>query len=195
VWAVLRRRPQHAPGALALAAVGKYGEAARTQAEWLRRTYPDIEPDRLARVAIRSAERRARFAALITGLPLGGLAALSGELWAQARLVLDVAAIYGLDPTDPARAAEILALLGVYPDVRAARASIRDMNGESAGDGRKPPGLPRFGEATVTLARSAAARAVPGSAIVLASLGAPAAAADLGARAVRFYRERVTDGG
>ena len=195
MWAIIRKHPRHAPGALALAAVAKYGPGAGTQANWLRQTYPDVEPERLARVAIRSAERRARVAALITSLPLGGLGTLSGELWAHARLVLDIAAIYGLDPSDPARAAEILALLGLYPDASAAEASIRDLNGESVGNGRRPPGLPRFGDAAATLVRSAAARAVPGSAIVLASLAAPAAAADLGARAIRFYRDGAIDGG
>ncbi|HKE66389.1 MAG TPA: hypothetical protein VKB59_17285, partial [Micromonosporaceae bacterium] len=189
VWLTVRQQPQHIPSALALAAVGRYADEARTKAEWLRTTYPDVGADRLARVATRTARRRTGLAALATALPFGGVATASGHLWAYARLVLDVAAVYGFDPADPARAADVLALLGIYPDARAARAAVRAASGEAADDGRRAPALPRLGSVTRALGWRTASRVVPASGLILASLAGATDVADLGERAIRFYRD------
>jgi hypothetical protein len=64
----------------------------------------------------------------------------------QLAVVLRIAAIYGRDPGDPTRAAEILVLQGRYPDVAAAAAALRQV-------GRKPPRqLPSTRSATVASA-------------------------------------------
>ena len=47
---------------------------------------------------------------------------------------------------------------------------------------------PRVGVATTAFVRRAADRLVPGSSLVLATLGAAVDVDDLGTRAVRFYR-------
>jgi hypothetical protein len=194
-WAAIKERPRRTPAALALAAVARHAENARAQADWLRRTYPLVEPDRLVRVAIAAAGRRARVAALAAALPLGGVAGLSAQLWAHARLVLEIATLYGFDPAAPARAAEMLALLGVYPDLGSASAAVGAVTGEPVANGRAVP-APRMGVATATAAvvRRAAGKLVPGSAVVLATLGAAADVDDLAARAIRFYRGAGSNG-
>jgi hypothetical protein len=189
LWITIRRQPQHAPGAVALAIVAAHADDARSGAEWLRRTYPDVDAGRLARVAVQTAQRRTRLAALATALPLGGMATASAQVWAYGRLVLDVAAVHGFDPGAPERAADILALLGAYPDVNSARAAVRGVTGETPDDGRRPPALPKFGGAVSALVRRAASHVVPASGVVLASLAGATEVADLGERTIRYYRD------
>jgi hypothetical protein len=111
-------------------------------------------------------------------------------LWTHARLVLEIAALYQVDPREPARAAEILALLEIYPDVGAASAAVRGVtdDADTPADGsRNVPALPTFGAVATTLVRSGVSRAVPGAGVVLAGLAGAATVADVAARAVRFY--------
>jgi hypothetical protein len=191
MWVAVRDRPHRTPAALALAAVAHYGTAAGQQAAWLRETYPSVGIDRLTRVAIRDAQRRARVATAAAVLPLGGLASIATQLWTHARLVLEVAALHRIDPREPARAAEILALLEIYPDLGAAAAAVRGVtdDADAPTDGsRNVPALPKFGAVATTLVRSGVARAVPGAGVVLAGLAGAADVADVAARATRFYR-------
>jgi hypothetical protein len=190
MWAAVRDRPHRTPAALALAAVAHYGTAAGEQAEWLRETYPSVGVDRLARVAIRDAQRRARVATAAAVLPLGGLASIATQLWTHARLVLEVAALHQVDPREPARAAEILALLEIYPDVGAASAAVHGLTDDAdapTDSSRNAPTLPKLGVVATTLVRSGVSRAVPGAGVVLAGLAGAATVADVAARAVRFY--------
>jgi hypothetical protein len=193
LWITIRKQPEHAPGAVALAIVAAHADEARSGADWLRRTYPDVDAGRLARVAIRTAERRTRLAALATALPLGGMATATAQVWAYGRLVLDIAAVYRFDPGAPERAADILALLGAYPDVNSARAAVRGVTGESPDDGRRPPALPKFGGAVSALVRRAASHVVPASGVVLASLAGATEVADLGERTIRYYRDAADE--
>jgi hypothetical protein len=190
MWAAVRDRPHRTPAALALAAVAHYGTAAREQAEWLRETYPTVGVDRLARVAIRDAQRRARVATAAAVLPLGGLASIATQLWTHARLVLEIAALHHVDPREPGRAAEILALLEIYPDVGAASAAVRGLTNDAdapTDSSRNAPALPKLGAVATTLVRSGVSRAVPGAGVVLAGLAGAATVADVALRAVRFY--------
>ncbi|WIM96439.1 hypothetical protein ACTOB_008638 [Actinoplanes oblitus] len=92
------------------------GPRAAAWAAHTRATYPAATPQALARLA---TARFARTAAL-----RGGLSALSGTYapvafmataaLTHAELVLHLAAAYGLDPTHPDRAAEIVVLLPGY---------------------------------------------------------------------------------
>jgi hypothetical protein len=190
IWAAVRDRPERTPAALALAAVAHYGTAAATQATWLRETYPSVGVDRLTKVAVHDAQRRAHVAAAAAVLPLGSLASTATLLWTHARLVLEIAALHQVDPREPARAAEMLELLRIYPDVGAATTAVRgvtDADTPPAG-GRNAPALPKLGAVASTLVRGGLARAVPGAGVVLAGLAGTADVADVAARAIRFYR-------
>jgi hypothetical protein len=190
IWAVVRDRPHRAPAALALAAVAHYGTAAADQAKWLRETYPNVGADRLTKVAVHDAHRRAHVAVAAAALPLGNLASTATQLWTHARLVLEIAALHELDPREPARAAEMLALLQIYPDVGAATTAVRGVtDADTPPDGgRNAPALPKLGAVAATLVRGGVARAVPGAGVVLAGLAGTADVADVAARANRFYR-------
>ena len=190
IWALVRDRPHRAPAALALAAVAHYGTAAADQAKWLRETYPSVGVERLTKVAVHDAQRRAHVAVAAAALPLGNLASTATQLWTHARLVLEIAALHQVDPREPARAAEMLALLQIYPDVGAATTAVRGVtDADTPPDGgRNAPALPKLGAVAATLVRGGVARAVPGAGVVLAGLAGTAEVADVAARAIRFYR-------
>jgi hypothetical protein len=81
----------------------------------MRDRYPDARPDALARLAaaecVRTARRRG---ALTSAAGLLGSAATTGVLArAHAHVVLTIAAAYGIDPTQPERADDLLELLRV----------------------------------------------------------------------------------
>lgn len=192
LWAAVRRRPVLISAALALAAVDHYASSAREQADWLRRTYPRVEPDRLVRIAIRTATQRARLATgtAIVGGPVGATAGFTALTWARSRLVLDVAAIYGVDPADPERAVDVLELLRIYPDRESATRAVITIT-----DGTTPPATESTESRTGTSAPKArlalrlAARLVPGAGLVLDGLRSVAETEDLARRTTRFYRD------
>ncbi|HEY9481750.1 MAG TPA: hypothetical protein VIR00_02210, partial [Micromonosporaceae bacterium] len=110
--------------------------------------------------------------------------------WTHARLVLEVAALHRVDPREPARAAEILALLEIYPDLGAATTAVRGVTDDAdapADSSRNVPALPKFGAVATSFVRSGFSRAVPGAGVVLAGLAGPADVAEVAARAARFY--------
>ncbi|MFV2018506.1 hypothetical protein [Micromonospora sp. LOL_023] len=126
----------YAPELLALAAVDRIGPAARDWAARLRDDYPTASDDALARLAARRFTRIAGAGAVAS--TVAGLLAPALELaavgWAQAALTLHVSAAYQHDPTDRRRAAELLVLTGVHPDVEAARVAVD----AAADDARRP---------------------------------------------------------
>ncbi|GAA2845404.1 hypothetical protein Acy02nite_46820 [Actinoplanes cyaneus] len=116
LWPRLLADPRNAPKLLADAAVETFGPQAAAWADRTRATYPTATPQALARLATarftRAAAQRGLLSALsgtYAPIALVGTAAIT-----HASLVLHVAAAYGLDPTDPERAAEILVLLPSY---------------------------------------------------------------------------------
>jgi hypothetical protein len=115
-WEALRDpdRPAHR---LAELAVAELGPRAAAWADWLRRTYPGAPALGIARLAAQQA-RRQHWALLATEVagPLAPALHLPGIAAVHALLVLRTAAAYGHDPTDPARAAELLDLLGLGED-------------------------------------------------------------------------------
>ncbi|GIF07606.1 hypothetical protein [Actinoplanes siamensis] len=126
LWPRLLADPRNALGLLADTAVRTLGPRAAAWAAHTRATYPAASRKALARLATaqftRAAERRGVLSALsgtYAPIALVATAALT-----HAELVLHLAAAYGLDPTHPDRAAEILVLL---PDYRrgAAWAGLR----------------------------------------------------------------------
>ncbi|GGT29997.1 MULTISPECIES: hypothetical protein [Streptomyces] len=132
-------RPGRLPELLAGFALRHNGpRAARTVAR-LRAEMPDADASALGAAVIARGTR----ATVAEGAFVGGPflvfipVAFCAALLRQARTVMELAAVTGLDPTAPERAAELLVLQGVYPDTEsAARALTADPGGagtQSAG--------------------------------------------------------------
>jgi hypothetical protein len=113
--AVLWTLPRLGPGAArrTVAVMGSNEDAARVQHE--------------ARKAIREAAGNARWAGAILGSSfyVGMAPALAMVYFDQILSVLRIAAIYGRDPNDSDRAAEILVIQGHYRTVKLAEAALR----------------------------------------------------------------------
>jgi hypothetical protein len=98
--------------------------------QWRAKKVVDESPkevDRLARHALRISVGQARRAGAITGSSfyVGMVPAVAMIYCEQLRMVLRIAAIYGRDPEDPARAAEILVFQHRYSTVAQAEAALR----------------------------------------------------------------------
>jgi hypothetical protein len=153
-------------------------------------TYPAASPDGLARLAIRQFTRlsaAAGTAGLATGLA-GGAVELAGVAWAEARLVLHLAAAYGQDPTDPARVVDLLVLTEVYQNAEAAREAVTAASAEGTADN-----LQRLMALLSTRtrgwgARRFATRLLPGAGALLAIADTTSRAQRLAARATAYYR-------
>ncbi len=140
LWQRVLARPEYAAEVLALAAVRRLGPPIAREAEWLRATYPHAGAAALARYVQRRQVRRAGYAALLgtaAGL-VAPAARLAAVLYCQGQLILGTAAAFGLDPTDPDRAAELLTILAVRPSVEQARSAIAAADApadQTSGDG------------------------------------------------------------
>jgi hypothetical protein len=106
--------PDQPPLRLAELAVAEFGPRVAYWAHWLRSTYRNPPATGIARLAAQQA-RRQTWGLLVTEAagPLAPALHLSGTAAVRVLLVLRTAAAYGHDPTDPARASELLDLLGV----------------------------------------------------------------------------------
>ncbi|MGQ5260573.1 hypothetical protein ACTWLT_07440 [Micromonospora sp. ZYX-F-536] len=199
VTARLLDHPGFAPELLALAAVRSLGPGAADWAERLRARYPDAPADGLARLATRRFVRSAGAgggAAALAGL-FAPVAELASVLWTHANLVLHLAAAYGRDPAHPDRAAELLVLTQVHPDVASARDALAaaqvaddpaDGTWARAAEAAWRLAAPLTAQAGGWLALRLASRLLPGAAVLAAALGDAAAADRLAARAVAVYR-------
>ncbi|WP_200209893.1 EcsC family protein [Micromonospora coerulea] len=203
LWDRMRDDPQYAPEHLALEAVRRLGpEAAR----WVARervARPDVPADELADQAVRRFLGLARLSGAVSGVAgLPGAVIDVGVLaWTQARLVLHVAAAYGVDPTHPDRATDLLVLQRVHKVAESARLALGVAAGrERAGAlfgmaGERPLGRVML-QLGVRLAQMAGMRAakrvvakvVPGAAIVLGTWANSSATTDLAGRARALYR-------
>ena len=188
MWTSVKAEPRRAPAAAAIAAVRQLGRGAQQQADWLRTTYPSVDVKRLAKIAHENALARTRWA-ILASVPLLGTAGVAAYSTVQARLVLELAAIFGHEATDPRRAAEVLVLLGVYQDLYDADAAIEAV----LDDQRAVPLVPALGHAGLTghVVRRFAGKFLPGAGLVLDGLASVTAIEELSARATRFYRDRV----
>jgi hypothetical protein len=120
------RDPEHVPERLTLKAVEHLAHPSRTWAEAERSRRPDAAPGRLADHLRDRSARVSRVNGAIAGTPFF-LALVSGYLvylWHEIAMTLRTAALYERDPQDLRAAAELLALMGVHPNVESALASL-----------------------------------------------------------------------
>jgi 3'-5' exoribonuclease len=115
----LRATPTRAPEILALAATERLGPAVR---EWAR-SHTGREA---AEGSVDTHVRLARAGGAATGAAgiVGVLPDLVALGWVQARMVLQIAAALGHDPTDRERTAELLVLWEYFDDVGQARRAL-----------------------------------------------------------------------
>ena len=126
LWSRMKSDPQYAPEHLALDAVRRLGPEAASWAERCRLNHPGISPEALAGRAVRRFTTLARISGSVsgaTGLPAAVLDV--GVLaWTQSRMVLHIAAAYGLDPSAPERAVDLLVLHRVHKGTESARTAL-----------------------------------------------------------------------
>lgn len=190
LWTRIRTRPEYAPELLAVAAVAELGPQARAWADEFRATYPAASPDGLARLATRQFTRlsaAAGMAGLATGLA-GGAVELAGVAWAEARLVLHLAAAYGQDPTDPERVVDLLVLTQVHETPEAAREATTAVAVEGAGENPQRLLALLSTRTRGWSARRFATRLLPGAGALLAIADTTSRVQRLAARAAAYYR-------
>ena len=132
LWDRLRQDPIRSPEHIALAAASTFGPRAAHWAKGKRARFR-VTPAELGVMAKKRHATLARFEGAATGI--GGVVTMVPDMaalaWIQARLVFYVAAAYGYDPNDPMRPAELLVLLGFYPDPATARRRRRAAPGST----------------------------------------------------------------
>lgn len=191
-WEALQHIDQP-PQALADLAVTELGPRAARWAAWLRQTYPGAPVHGLVRLATAHATRGGLALALAeAGGPVTAPLLLPAAAWVRATVVLRVAAAYGLDPTDSARAAELIELLDLDPDDAeqplgfSGAARLATLAGATASAGRY--GVVGFATRRLGLRRTPAA--------VLRALIAASEHTDqlrlLASRAAQYYRRAAT---
>lgn len=203
LWARMKADPQYAPEHLALEAVRRLGPEARRWVERTRAERPGITPDAVADLAVRRFTNLARLSGAVsgaTGLP-GAVIDVGVLAWTQARMVLHIAAAYGLDPTAQERATDLLVLQRVHKVAETARLAL----GVAAGRERAARlfeasaarplsgvmmklGLKLAQMAGIRAAKRMFAKVVPGAAVILGTWVNSAATKDLARRAREHYR-------
>jgi hypothetical protein len=201
LWANMKADPQYAPEHLALEAVRRLGPEAARWADGVRLDQPGITPDALADLAVRRFTNLARISGAVSGaVGLPGAVLDVGVLaWTQARMVLHIAAAYGLDPTSSDRATDLLVLQRVHKAAETARTAL----GVAAGRERASKlfatsdrplagvmlrlGVKLAQMAGIRAAKRMFAKIVPGAAILLGTWVNSAATKDLAKRARRTF--------
>ncbi|WP_157408669.1 hypothetical protein [Actinoplanes sp. N902-109] len=195
-WARILADPGHTPELLALTAVRMVGPRAADWVREVREAYPAAGADAVARLAARQFSRfgavSSVFAAVAgsyASITLLGAAALT-----QAQVALHIAAAYGLDPADEARAVDLLVLGQVHPtreDAAAALAAATDHSYEGTG---LTDAVWRLGKVVTSQAGAWAGirlvnRFFPGTSLLAATLSGHAAAQAAAARATVYYSQ------
>jgi hypothetical protein len=203
LWSKMKSDPQYAPEHLALEAVRRLGPEAARWVERVRDDNPGISADSLADLAIRRFTTLARISGAVsgaTGLP-GAVLDVGVLAWTQSRMVLHIAAAYGLDPAAPDRATDLLVLQRVHKAAETARLALgvaagRERASRLFTDVANRPlsrvmiklGV-RLGQmAGIRAARRMFAKMVPGAAVILGTWVNSAATKDLAARARTQFR-------
>jgi EcsC protein family len=212
LWARMKADPQYAPEHLALEAVRRLGPEARRWVERLRVQNPGITPGALGQLASKRFTNHARLSGAVsgaTGLP-GAVVDVGVLAWTQARMVLHMAAAYGLDPTHPDRATDLLVLQRVHKVAETARLALGVAAGRErasrffATSGDRPLtgvmlklGVRLAHMAGIRAAKRMFAKVIPGAAVVLGTWANSAATKDLARRTRDYYGNnampRITD--
>lgn len=205
LWDKMKADPQYAPEHLALEAVRRLGPEAHEWQERTRAQRPGIPPDALADLAVKRFVNLARLSGAVSGATgIAGAVLDVGVLaWNQARMVLHVAAAYGVDPRDPERATDLLVLQKVHKVAETARLALGVAAGrERAGALLRGSGTPvhrvlvKLGVklaqmAGIRAAKRIFAKIIPGAAIILGTWANSSATTDLAHRARDLYRPRA----
>jgi hypothetical protein len=196
-WAQLIADPGHAPELLALAAVQTIGPRAAEWAERTRAAYPHATPEALARLATRQFTRFGGLTSVFGAIAgsYAPIALLGTAAITQADLVLHMAAAYGLDPTDPERAVDLLLIARIHPNAEEAEAALAAAKRPAYDDdGTFSGALLRLGRLVATQSGSwaslrLASRYFPGVSLLAAILTSTASAQSAAARAAAYYRK------
>jgi EcsC protein family len=203
LWARMKADPQYAAEHLALEAVRRLGPEARRWADQTRAEQPGLDPDALAQRAARRFTHYARLSGAVSGaagLP-GAVVDVGVLAWTQARMVLHMAAAYGVDPSAPERATELLVLQRVHKVAETARVALGVAAGReranrlfAGAEGRPLSGaMMKVGVrlaqmAGVHAAKRMFAKVIPGAGMVLGTWANSAATKDLARRTRELYR-------
>nr|WP_245730675.1 EcsC family protein [Micromonospora pallida] len=207
LWDRMREDPQYAPEHLALEAVRRLGPEAARWAERTRAEQPGISTEALADQAVRRFVNRARLSGAVSGaagLP-GAVIDVGVLAWTQARMVLHVAAAYGVDPRHTDRATDLLVLQKVHKVAESARLALgvaagRERAGALFGRGSQQAlgrvmlklGVRLAQMAGVRAAKRVFAKVVPGAAIILGTWANSSATKDLARRSRALYAQHRT---
>jgi hypothetical protein len=207
LWARMKADPQYAPEHLALEAVRRLGPEAQRWADRQRALNPGITPGTLGQLAVKRFTNHARLSGAVsgaTGLP-GAVVDVGVLAWTQSRMVLHMAAAYGLDPAHADRAMDLLVLQRVHKVAESARLAL----GVAAGRERASRLFTTVAERPLTgvmlklgakLAQMAGIRAakrmfakvIPGAAVILGTWANSAATKDLARRTRDYYGSNAT---
>ncbi|MFI6825260.1 EcsC family protein [Micromonospora sp. NPDC050187] len=207
LWDRMRDDPQYAPEHLALEAVRRLGPEAARWADRARAEQPGISADALADQAVRRFVNRARLSGAVSGaagLP-GAVIDVGVLAWTQARMVLHIAAAYGVEPQHTDRATDLLVLQKVHKVAETARLALgvaagRERAGALFGGGSQPAlgrvmlklGVRLAQMAGVRAAKRMFAKVVPGAAIILGTWANSSATKDLANRSRALYAQHRT---
>jgi hypothetical protein len=127
LWPALRNDPGHFRELCLLHAVSQLAPQAGRWRDRARTRGRDADAARLAGRVVRRAWRISRHDGAVSGssLVVGMPAAMASLYCHQVLMVLELAALYGHDPSHSSRAAEILVLQGRYQSVDAAAEALR----------------------------------------------------------------------
>ncbi|WP_313899921.1 EcsC family protein [Dactylosporangium roseum] len=202
LWQKMRADPEYAPEHLALEAVTRLGPKMARELEKLKGQNPGAPPDALADMIVYRYVNQSRLSGAVSGaVPVAGAVLDIGVLaWTQARMVLMLAANYGIDPAHPDRAADLLVLQNVHKYAQAARTALAVAKGRENVGALVPADRPTVGRVMVKIglklaqmagvraAKKMLAKVVPGAAIILGGVANGNATKALGGRAIALYR-------
>jgi hypothetical protein len=204
LWTRMRSDPQYAPEHMALEAVRLLGPEAAIWTDHMREEFPALTADELAMLAIKRFTTLGRISGSVSGageLP-GAVLDVGVLAWTHSRMVLHIAAAYGLDPAAGERAADLLVLQRVHKGPSTARLSLGVAAGRErasrlfSGMAVRPLsgvvvklGVRLSQMAGVRTAKRVFAKVMPGAKIMLGMWVNSAATRDLADRACCRYRE------